>query len=549
MAIVVNMPRLSDTMEEGTVASWLKKVGDRVEEGDILAEIETDKATMEFESFNEGVLLHIGIQEGETTKVDELLAIIGEEGEDISVLLEGGANIKPELVEEEVVESINENEDTNEAKKNVATDIPEGVVVVTMPRLSDTMEEGTVASWLKNVGDFVEEGEILAEIETDKATMEFESFNEGTLLHIGLAVGESAKVDDLLAIIGPEGTDVSNLAQNFSSNAPTEINADEEKSSETSQAVATPETSTSKQEVETPKVETSAPIISNPGRLYISPLAKKIAEEKGIPLNQLEGTGENGRIIKRDVENFSPATATVTSAVTKFVASGQEDSDEISHSQMRKVIAKRLGESKFSAPHYYLAVEFDMDNAIAFRKQYNSIPDTKISFNDIVVKACALALRQHPQVNSQWFEDRMKLNNHVHIGVAVAVEDGLVVPVVKFANEQTLPQIGAAVKDFAGRARNKKLTPQEMEGSTFTISNLGMFGIESFTSIINQPNSAILSVGTIVQKPVVRDDQIVVGNTMKLTLACDHRTVDGATGAAFLQTLKGFIENPLTMLV
>jgi pyruvate dehydrogenase E2 component (dihydrolipoamide acetyltransferase) len=547
MAIVVNMPRLSDTMEEGTVASWLKKVGDRVEEGDILAEIETDKATMEFESFNEGVLLHIGIQEGETTKVDELLAIIGEEGEDISALLEGGANIKPELVEEEVVESTDENEDTNEAEKNIATDIPEGVVVVTMPRLSDTMEEGTVASWLKNVGDFVEEGEILAEIETDKATMEFESFNEGTLLHIGLAVGESAKVDDLLAIIGPEGTDVSNLAQNFSSNAPTEINVVEEKSSETSQTVATPETP--KQEVETPKVETSAPIISNPSRLYISPLAKKIAEEKGIPLNQLKGTGENGRIIKRDVENFSPATATVTSAVTKFVASGQEDSDEISHSQMRKVIAKRLGESKFSAPHYYLAVEFDMDNAIAFRKQYNSIPDTKISFNDIVVKACALALRQHPQVNSQWFEDRMKLNNHVHIGVAVAVEDGLVVPVVKFANEQTLPQIGAAVKDFAGRARNKKLTPQEMEGSTFTISNLGMFGIESFTSIINQPNSAILSVGTIVQKPVVRDDQIVVGNTMKLTLACDHRTVDGATGAAFLQTLKGFIENPLTMLV
>jgi pyruvate dehydrogenase E2 component (dihydrolipoamide acetyltransferase) len=276
-------------------------------------------------------------------------------------------------------------------------------------------------------------------------------------------------------------------------------------------------------------------------------LAKKIAEEKGIPLNQLQGTGENGRIIKRDVENFTPATA--PGPVAKFVASGQEDSDEISHSQMRKVIAKRLGESKFSAPHYYLAVEFDMDNAIAFRKQYNSIPDTKISFNDIVVKACALALRQHPQVNSQWFEDRMKLNNHVHIGVAVAVEDGLVVPVVKFANEQTLPQIGVAVKDFAGRARKKKLTPQEMEGSTFTISNLGMFGIESFTSIINQPNSAILSVGTIVQKPVVRDGQIVVGNTMKLTLACDHRTVDGATGAAFLQTLKGFIENPVTMLV
>ena len=547
MAIVVNMPRLSDTMEEGTVASWLKKVGDRVEEGDILAEIETDKATMEFESFNEGVLLYIGIQEGETTKVDELLAIIGEEGEDITSLIEEGDKIKPELVEEEAMESTNENEDTTEAKKSVIADIPEGVLVVTMPRLSDTMEEGTVASWLKNIGDFVEEGEILAEIETDKATMEFESFNEGTLLHIGLAVGESAKVDDLLAIIGPEGTDVSTLAQNFSRGTQKEINVVEEKSLESPQAVVTPEMPNQKQEVETPKVEIPAPIVSNNGRIYISPLAKKIAQEKGIPLNQLQGTGENGRIIKRDVENFTPATA--TGPVAKFVASGQEDSDEISHSQMRKVIAKRLGESKFSAPHYYLAVEFDMDNSIAFRNQFNSIPDTKISFNDIVVKACALALRKHPQVNSQWFEDRMRLNNHVHIGVAVAVEDGLVVPVVKFANEQSLPQIGAAVKDFAGRARKKKLIPQEMEGSTFTISNLGMFGIESFTSIINQPNSAILSVGSIVQKPVVRDGQIGVGNTMKLTLACDHRTVDGATGAAFLQTLKGYIENPVTMLV
>jgi pyruvate dehydrogenase E2 component (dihydrolipoamide acetyltransferase) len=547
MAIVINMPRLSDTMEEGTVASWLKKVGDRVEEGDILAEIETDKATMEFESFNEGVLLYIGIQEGETTKVDELLAIIGEEGEDITSLIEEGAKIKPEIVEEETMESTNENEDTTEAKKSVVADIPEGVVVVTMPRLSDTMEEGTVASWLKNIGDFVEEGEILAEIETDKATMEFESFNEGTLLHIGLAVGESAKVDDLLAIIGPEGTDVSNLTQNFSSGTQKEINVVEEKSLESPQALAKAEMPKQKQEVETPKAETPAPIVSNNGKIYISPLAKKIAEEKGIPLNQLQGTGENGRIIKRDVENFTPATA--TGPVAKFVASGQEDSDEISHSQMRKVIAKRLGESKFSAPHYYLAVEFYMDNSIAFRNQFNSIPDTKISFNDIVVKACALALRKHPQVNSQWFEDRMKLNNHVHIGVAVAVEDGLVVPVVKFANEQSLPQIGAAVKDFAGRARNKKLTPQEMEGSTFTISNLGMFGIESFTSIVNQPNSAILSVGTIVQKPIVKEGQIIVGNTMKLTLACDHRTVDGATGAAFLQTLKGYIENPVTMLV
>ena len=548
MAIVVNMPRLSDTMEEGTVASWLKKVGDRVEEGDILAEIETDKATMEFESFNEGVLLHIGIQEGETTKVDELLAIIGEEGEDISALLEGGEFTEPKKIEEEIIESLNENEDTTEAKQSGVNDIPEGVVVVTMPRLSDTMEEGTVASWLKNVGDFVEEGEILAEIDTDKATMEFESFNEGTLLHIGLAVGESAKVDELLAIIGPEGTEVSDLVKNFSSSAQKETNVAEEKFAETPQAVTPTDT---QRQVETPKVETEPPstIVTNNGRLYISPLAKKIAEERGIPLNQLQGTGDNGRIIKRDVENFTPHNITTAPPVVKFVASGQEDADEISHSQMRKVIAKRLGESKFSAPHYYLAVEFDMDNSVAFRKQFNSIPNTKISFNDIVVKACALALRKHPQVNSQWFEDRMKLNNHVHIGVAVAVEDGLVVPVVKFANEHTLPQIGAAVKDFAGRARNKKLTPQEMEGSTFTISNLGMFGIESFTSIINQPNSAILSVGTIVQKPVVKEGQITIGNTMKLTLACDHRTVDGATGAAFLQTLKEYIENPVTMLL
>ena len=545
MAIVVNMPRLSDTMEEGTVASWLKNVGDRVEEGDILAEIETDKATMEFESFNEGTLLHIGVQEGETTKVDELLAIIGEEGEDISSLLDGSSG--DESTQEGQIETNEESvEGDVETNTTASVELPEGVVVVTMPRLSDTMEEGTVASWLKNVGDFVEEGEILAEIETDKATMEFESFNEGTLLYTGLAVGDTAKVDDLLAIIGPEGTDISGVAENFVAEAPkTQAESTVEKPKETPKPTPTVEKTT-----EVPKVNpAAAPTTDSNGRIYISPLARKIAEEKSIPLHQIQGSGENGRIIKRDVEFYTPSATPAAAPTAKFVATGQEDFDEINHSQMRKVIAKRLGESKFSAPHYYLAVELDMDNAIAFRQQFNSIPDTKISFNDIVVKACALALRQHPQVNSQWFDDRMKLNNHVHIGVAVAVEDGLVVPVVKFANEQSLPQIGSAVRDFAGRARNKKLTPQEMEGSTFTISNLGMFGIESFTSIINQPNSAILSVGSIVEKPVVKNGQIVVGNTMKLTLACDHRTVDGATGAAFLQTLKGFIENPVTMLV
>jgi pyruvate dehydrogenase E2 component (dihydrolipoamide acetyltransferase) len=540
MAIIVNMPRLSDTMEEGTVASWLKKVGDKVEEGDILAEIETDKATMEFESFNEGTLLHIGVQEGETTMVDELLAIIGDEGEDISALL---AN--PTAAVEETTEETTENV-VEAVAETSSTDIPEGVIVVTMPRLSDTMEEGTVASWLKNVGDAVEEGDILAEIETDKATMEFESFNEGTLLYIGLQEGESANVDDLLAIIGPAGTDVSAVAANFSAGA----TAVEEATPQESQKATAPVIK------ETPKADAApvatpvavAPVSNTTGRLHISPLARKMADDKGIALNQLVGSGENGRIIKRDVENYTPS-AVSTASTAKFVPTGQEDFEEIKNSQMRKTIAKRLGESKFTAPHYYLNVEFDMDNAMAFRAQYNTVPDTKISFNDIIVKACALALRQHPQVNSQWFADRMKLNNHVHVGVAVAVEDGLVVPVVRFANEQSLPQIGAAVRDFAGRARNKKLTPQEMDGSTFTVSNLGMFGIESFTSIINQPNSAILSVGAIVQKPVVKNGQIVVGNTIKLTLACDHRTVDGATGAQFLQTLKGYVENPVTMLV
>ena len=534
MAEVINMPRLSDTMEEGTVASWLKKVGDKVSEGDILAEIETDKATMEFESFHEGTLLYIGVKEGETTKVDELLAIIGKEGEDISNLLKGDSKPKEEP------KATTEEKKTETSTTSTETELPEGVTVVTMPRLSDTMEEGTVATWLKKIGEEVKEGEILAEIETDKATMEFESFQSGTLLFIGLREGESAKVDSLLAIIGPKGTDVSNIAKNFNSNAAS--------SSQETQKTETPKVEIPKQEVKTETPQILEVTASPNGRVFVSPLAKKMADEKGINLSQVKGTGENGRIVKRDVENFTPSAATATS-VGKFVATGQESFDEKPNSQMRKVIAKRLAESKFTAPHYYLNVEFDMTNAIAFREQYNSIPDTKISFNDMVVKACALALKKHPQVNSQWFADKMRLNNHVHIGVAVAVEDGLVVPVVRFANEQSLPQIGAAVKDFAGRARTKKLTPQEMEGSTFTVSNLGMFGIESFTSIINQPNSAILSVGAIIEKPVVKNGQLVVGNTMKLSLACDHRTVDGATGALFLQTLKSYIENPVTMLV
>jgi len=552
MAQIINMPRLSDTMEEGTVASWLKKVGDKVEEGDILAEIETDKATMEFESFNEGVLLHIGVEEGETTKVDELLAIIGEEGEDISDLLNGNSSKEEkedQLEEDKKEEKMSKDTETSEDKET-SNDIPEGVTVVTMPRLSDTMEEGTVASWLKNVGDEVEEGDILAEIETDKATMEFESFQSGTLLHIGLNEGESAKVDALLAIIGPEGTDVSSVASNFKvggSNSAKETKKEapksQEKSEDKSDSNKKEATQTSEENKNTSKTDN--------GRIFISPLAKKMAEDKGIDISQVSGSAENGRIVKRDIENFTPKAAS-SQAVSQVPASSalalENKTEEVKNSQMRKTIAKALSNSKFSAPHFYLNIEVDMDNAIASRKLINALPDTKVSFNDMIVKACAMALVKHPQVNTSWENDVTKYHSHINVGVAVAVDEGLVVPVINHTNAMSLSQIGAAVKELAGKARNKKISPAEMQGSTFTVSNLGMFGIESFTSIINQPNSAILSVGAIVEKPVVKNGQIVVGNTMKLSLACDHRTVDGAVGAQFLQTLKNFIENPVTML-
>lgn len=544
MAEVINMPRLSDTMEEGTVATWLKKVGDKVEEGDILAEIETDKATMEFESFHEGTLLHIGVEEGETTKVDALLAIIGEEGEDISSLLNG--NSGTEVSKETTVEELEETQDVSDVDFSGASqDIPEGVTVVTMPRLSDTMEEGTVATWLKKVGDEVEEGDILAEIETDKATMEFESFQSGTLLHVGLEEGQSAKVDSLLAIIGPAGTDVSGIAGNFKvgGQAKQETKTVAPKKEEAKPVAA-------KEEVKALKPEVSSSNTS--GRIFASPLAKKMAEEKGINLSEVKGSGENGRIVKRDIENFTPSAKVETSStaapVTNFAIAGEEGTEEVKNSSMRKAIAKALGNSKFSAPHFYLNIEVDMDNAMASRKTINALPDTKVSFNDMVVKACAMALVKHPQVNTTWADSVTQYHKHIHVGVAVAVDEGLVVPVIKHTNALSLTQIGGAVRDLAGKARNKKIKPDEMTGSTFTVSNLGMFGIESFTSIINQPNSAILSVGAIVQKPVVKDGQIVVGNTMMLTLACDHRTVDGAVGAQFLQTLKNYIENPVTML-
>lgn len=417
--------------------------------------------------------------------------------------------------------------------------------IITMPRLSDTMTEGVVAQWLKKVGDKISEGDILAEIETDKATMEFESFNEGTLLHIGLKEGESAPVDSLLAIIGDEGENVEALIKDF--NQSHNASVETPKKEETKTVV---ENNSSKENtVEAPvQVNVSQEQTSTGGRIVASPLAKKIASEKGINLANIKGTGDNGRVVKRDVENFTPSATSANTTITQSVISGQENFEESTNSQMRKTIARRLAESKFTAPHYYLMLEIDMDNAIASRKAINELPETKVSFNDLVVKASAMALKKHPKVNSQWFEDKTRINHYVNIGVAVAVEDGLVVPVIPFTDQKSMTQIGAEVKDLAIRAKSKKLTPAEMEGSTFTVSNLGMFGISEFTSIINQPNSAILSVGAIVQKPVVKNGEIVVGNTMKVTLACDHRTVDGATGSAFLQTLKQYIENPVTML-
>ena len=540
MAQVINMPRLSDTMEEGVVAKWLVNIGDKVSEGDILAEIETDKATMEFESFHDGVLLHIGINEGETAAVDTLLAIIGEKNEDISSFL--NPEIKKDSAQLDLVDQIYETEKNNDDSHfetiEDSKDSSKNFEIIKMPRLSDTMEEGTVSTWLVKVGEKVNEGDILAEIETDKATMEFESFYEGTLLHIGINEGETATVDSLLAIIGDENADFSSALSNLETDTKPE------------------EKPTDIEEVTEPETYNSDVTIDNSldsiERIFISPLAKKIALEKNIDLNLIKGSGENGRIVKSDIDNFVPKdkeTKDLKFTTQPISLKSSESFDEIENSQMRKAIARKLTESKFSAPHYYLSVEFDMNNTIAFREQYNTLPDTKISYNDIVVKACAISLKKHPKVNSQWFPEKIRINHHVHIGVAVGVSDGLLVPVIKHANDKSLTQIGSEIKDMAVRSRDKKIKPEEMEGSTFTISNLGMYGIHEFTSIINQPNSAILSVGSIIKKPVVKDEKILVGSTMKLTLACDHRTVDGVTGSEFLETLRGYIENPVTMLV
>ncbi|QXV65757.1 2-oxo acid dehydrogenase subunit E2 [Mucilaginibacter sp. 21P] len=562
MAEVVKMPKMSDTMTEGVVAKWHKKVGDKVKSGDVLAEIETDKATMDFESYQDGVLLYIGIQEGSAAPVDAVIAVLGKEGEDYKALLEGEGNTaaakeekpaedkKPAAAEESKPAATAEKSASAKPKVDTSS-IP--ATVIRMPLLSDTMTEGTIEKWNFKVGDKVKADDSLADVATDKATMEVVGYEEGTLLYIGVKEGEAAKVNDIIAIVGKEGTDIQPLLDNADG-------ADGQAS-----APATQE--------EKPAAEAaSAPAASNEAqgstaddsRVKASPLARKIAKEKGINLNDVKGSADGGRIIKKDVEGFTPSAKPAESApaaqgasapaadkapITLPTFTGEEKFSERPVTQMRKAISRRLSESLFTAPHFYVTMSIDMDQAIAARTKMNDIAPVKISFNDFVVKAVAVALRQHPAINSSFQGDTIRTNQHVHVGVAVAVDEGLLVPVIKFADGKSLSHISAEVKEFAGKAKSKKLQPAEMEGSTFTISNLGMFGVDEFTAIINTPNACILAVSGIQQVPVVKNGAVVPGNIMKVTLSADHRVVDGATAAAFLQTLKSLLEEPVRLLI
>ncbi len=547
MAEVIRMPKMSDTMEEGVIAQWLKKEGESVKSGDIIAEVETDKATMELESYEDGVLLHIGVKDGEAVAVDGVIAIIGEKGENIDDLINDSKTSGSSSIESAASpEPDSEVSENNEQLKEVDTS---GInaTMVTMPKMSDTMTEGVIANWFKKVGDDIKSGDILAEVETDKATMELESYEDGKLLYIGVEAGDSVPIDGVLAIIGEQGADYQALLKGYSS---------KKEVSEPVVKEGTQESKESNKELKETGISV-APETSSNGRVKASPLAKKIALDKGFNLQQIKGSGDGGRIVKRDVESFVPGSvADDKTQVTQPVPSielpmivGEESFEEQTVSQMRKIIAKRLAESKFTSPHFYLTMEIDMDNAIAARKSMNEVSPVKISFNDLVIKAAAAALRQNPKVNSSWLGDRVRFNKHIHIGVAVAVDEGLLVPVVRFADNKTLSHISTEVKELATKAQNKKLQPEEWEGNTFTISNLGMFGIEEFTAIINPPDACIMAIGGIKQVPVVKNGEIVPGNTMKVTLSCDHRVVDGVIGSAFLQTFKSLLEDPVRLLV
>lgn len=541
MAEIVQMPKMSDTMTEGVIAKWHKKVGDTVKSGELMAEIETDKATMDYESFHTGTVLHLGAKEGEAVKVNDVLAIVGNKGEDFSSLLTGSENAaksvasgKSEPAKEEPVVAV------AEAAINTSGIKAE---LVFMPKMSDTMNEGVIAAWHKKVGDSVKTGELLAEVETDKATMEYESYNTGTLLYIGAKEKEAVAVNGVLAIIGEKNADWQTLLKAHQAKAAggsKPADAAESKPAATQAPVQTASNGSSSE--------------AN-GRVKASPLAKKMAKDLGFDISKIKGSGEGGRITKQDVETFKPSASPAISAsktsspVVLPQVVGQESFEEVAVSQMRKTIARRLAESKFSAPHFYLTMEINMDKAIEARKSMNEIASVKISFNDLVLKATAAALRQHPDVNVSWLGDKMRKNHHIHIGVAVAVKDGLVVPVVRFADNKSLSHIALEVKDLAQKAQDKKLQPSDWEGSTFTISNLGMFGIEEFTAIINPPDACILAVGGIKETAIVKNGQLAVGNVMKVTLSCDHRAVDGAVGSAFLKTLKGLLEDPVRILI
>ncbi len=571
MAEVILMPRLSDTMTEGVIASWHKNVGDTVKKGDLLAEIETDKATMELESYKDGTLLHIGTGKGGKLQVDDLLAIVGKPGEDISSLVKGrGQNSEagspsvaiglPKAMQKtedkkQETEKTNSNQETKTQTPDLrpqttSLDIskkPASLAdrdeVVLMPRLSDTMEEGVIAAWQKKVGDTVKKGDVLAEIETDKATMELESYKNGTLLYIGAQKGEKIPVNALLCIIGEKGkVDVDAIVAAVKGN--TSQTSQKNQPGPKNESIAATQTATGKEQ----------PATGN-GRVKASPLAKKIAKDKGVDLKMLHGSGDGGRIIKADINTYTPsaqpaAVINQTIPVPVFTpVAGEEGYTDIPNSQIRNIIARRLGESKFNAPHFYLTMEINMDNAISARTQLNEVSPVKISFNDLVVKAAASALRQHPAVNASWMNDKIRRWHHVHIGNAVAIEDGLIVPVIRFADQKSLPQIAAESKELSGKARNKKLQPNEFTGNTFTISNLGMMDIDEFTAIINPPDSCIMAVGRIKEVVVRKADGFAVSNVMKITLSCDHRSVDGATGAAFLQTFKKYLESPVMMLL
>lgn len=555
MAEVIRMPLLSDTMTEGVIAEWHKKVGDTVKSDDVIAEVETDKATMEVVGYVEGTLLYVGVEKGKAAKVNEIIAIVGKPGEDYKPLLEGGApaasapaNGKAESAPAQQsaapaatpAPASSANGDVAAAAQAALKD----ATVIRMPLLSDTMTEGKIVAWNKKVGDAVKSDDVLAEVETDKATMEVIGYADGELLYIGVKEGNAAKVNDIIAIVGKKGTNVDAiLAAEKGGPAPAAAPAGESKPA-ASAAPAAP-------------VAEAAPA-ANGGRVKASPLAKKLAEEKGIDISQVTGSGDGGRIVKKDIDSFVPGAkpaaapapaAAKGAAAPAFVPAGQESFEDIEVSQMRKAIARRLGESKFSAPHFYLKIDVNMDKAIEARKTINEISPVKVSFNDMVIKATALALRQHPFVNSSWQGDTIRQNHHIHIGSAVAIDEGLIVPVIRFADQKTLSQIAGEAKELYDKAKNKKLQPQEFSGSTFSVSNLGMLGIDEFTAIINPPNSGILAIGNITETVVAEKGQFKVVNIMKVTMSCDHRVVDGAVGARFLATLKGFLENPVTMLV